>query len=45
MNDSGIIDLVPAEIRDQWTRNGTYPNKSLYELFCEHVWQHPDPRR
>lgn len=42
MNDSGIIDLVPGEVRSQWAQNGTYPNKSLYELFCEHVWQHPD---
>ncbi|SEL40699.1 class I adenylate-forming enzyme family protein [Nitrosovibrio tenuis] len=42
MNDSGIIDLVPAEVRSQWARNGTYPNKSLYELFCEHVRRHPD---
>jgi len=42
MNDSGIIDLVPAEVRSQWARNGIYPNKSLYELFCKHVWEHPD---
>lgn len=42
MNHSGIMDLVPAEVRSRWARNGTYPNKSLYELFCEHVWQHPD---
>lgn len=42
MNHSGIIDMVPAEIRRGWARNGTYPNKSVYELFCEHVWQRPD---
>jgi acyl-CoA synthetase len=42
MNHSGIIDMVPAEIRREWSRNKIYPNKSLYELFCEHVWQHPD---
>ncbi|MGH8761727.1 MAG: class I adenylate-forming enzyme family protein [Nitrosospira sp.] len=42
MNHSGIIDMVPAEIRREWTQNGTYPNKSVYELFCEHVWQHPE---
>ena len=42
MNHSGIIDMVPAEIRREWTRNGIYPNKSVYELFCEQVSQHPD---
>src|SRR5678815_1074457 len=42
MNHSGIMDLVPAEVRSRWARNGTYPNKSLYELFREHVRQHPD---
>ncbi|SOD41136.1 class I adenylate-forming enzyme family protein [Nitrosovibrio sp. Nv4] len=42
MNHSGIIDIVPAEIRKQWSQKGLYPDKSLYELFCEHVRQHPD---
>ncbi|SFE34667.1 class I adenylate-forming enzyme family protein [Nitrosomonas sp. Nm166] len=41
MNHSGILDLVPAEIRNQWIQEGIYPNKSLYELFCEHVQQNP----
>ena len=35
MNHAGIIDLVPAEVRAQWIRNGIYPNKSLFALFCE----------
>ena len=42
MNHSGIIDRVPAEVRREWVHNGIYPNKSVYELFCEHVGQHPD---
>lgn len=42
MNHSGVIDMVPAEIRKQWAKNGIYPDKSVYELFCEHVRQHPD---
>ncbi len=41
MNHSGILDLVPAEIRNLWIQEGIYPNKSLYELFCEHVQQSP----
>ncbi|PTR17570.1 acyl-CoA synthetase [Nitrosospira sp. Nsp2] len=42
MNHSGIVDMVPAEVRREWTLNGIYPNKSVYELFCEHVCQNPD---
>ncbi|MEO9061060.1 MAG: class I adenylate-forming enzyme family protein [Nitrosospira sp.] len=42
MNHSGVIDLVPGEVRSRWTEEGIYPDKSLYELFCEHAWRHPD---
>ncbi len=42
MNHSGILDLVPIEIRNQWIQDGTYPNQSLYELFCTHARQNPD---
>src|SRR5687768_6986898 len=42
MNHSGILDLVPAEIRNQWIQKEIYPNKSLYELFCAHAQQSPD---
>lgn len=42
MNHSGIVDMVPAEVRRQWTLNGIYPNKSVYELFYEHACKHPD---
>lgn len=42
MNHSGIIDIVPAKVRRQWVQRGIYPDKSLYELFCEHARHHPD---
>lgn len=42
MNHSGIIDMVPAEVRRQWTLNGIYPNKSVYELFHEHARKYPN---
>jgi acyl-CoA synthetase len=42
MNHSGIVDLVPEKVRSQWARDGIYPNKSIYELFVEHAWRHPD---
>jgi acyl-CoA synthetase len=41
MNHSGIIDMVPAELRREWTLNGIYPNKSVYELFYEHACRNP----
>jgi acyl-CoA synthetase len=42
MNPSGIIDLVPADVRRQWMQNGIYPNKSVYTLFQDHAQDHPD---
>ena len=42
MNHSGVIDLVPGEVRSRWSEKGIYPVKSLYELFCEPAWRHPD---
>lgn len=42
MNPSGIVDMVPVEVREKWVRSGIYPNKSLYALFCEQVSRHPD---
>lgn len=41
MNHAGLIDLVPRDMRDHWVNNGMYPNRSIYELFCDHVQQHP----
>jgi acyl-CoA synthetase len=42
MNPSGIIDLVPADVRSRWSEKGIYPDKSAYELFVEHARRHPD---
>jgi acyl-CoA synthetase len=42
MNHAGIIDLVPVKIRQQWVQDGTYPNHSVYQLFCDHVAKQPD---
>ena len=42
MNHSGVSDLVPGEGRSRWSEKGIYPVKSLYELFCEQAWRHPD---
>lgn len=42
MNHAGIIDLVPAEVRQQWTNDGIYPDKSLFDLFCEHARKNPE---
>ncbi len=42
MNSAGIIDLVPAELRAQWVTDGTYPDKTVYALFCEHAATQPD---
>lgn len=42
MSPSGIIDLVPADVRRQWIQNGIYPNKSVYTLFQDHAQDHPD---
>jgi acyl-CoA synthetase len=42
MNHAGIIDLVPAEVRQQWANDGIYPDKSLFDLFCEHVRKNPE---
>lgn len=41
MNHAGLIDLVPQEMREHWTNNGMYPNRSVYELFVDHVREHP----
>ena len=41
MNNAGIIDLVPADVRSVWERDGTYPNRSVYQLFREHAQRAP----
>lgn len=42
MNDSGIIDLVPMDVRREWVRDGSYPNKSVFQLFWQHAERHPE---
>lgn len=42
MNNTGIIDLVPMDVRNEWVRNGTYPNKSVFQLFRQHAERHPE---
>ncbi|EPL10678.1 acyl--CoA ligase [Pseudomonas sp. TH05] len=41
MNNAGIIDLVPADVRRVWESDGTYPNRSVYQLFREHALREP----
>ncbi len=41
MNNAGIIDLLPRELRQQWVQDGTYPNQSVYSLFRNHAKAHP----
>ena len=42
MNNSGIIDLVPAEERKRWVQDGTYPNQPVFTLFSAKAKAHPD---
>ncbi|HBM63763.1 MAG TPA: AMP-dependent synthetase [Pseudomonas sp.] len=42
MNDSGMIDLVPAAVRQAWREAGWYADQPLFELFEEHVQVTPD---
>lgn len=42
MNASGMIDLVPQKVRQQWINDGTYANQSVYALFCRQVALHPE---
>ncbi|MDG4782370.1 class I adenylate-forming enzyme family protein [Micromonospora sp. WMMD961] len=37
-----VRDLVPAPLRDWWSRTGHYPGRTLYDLFAEHAAAHPD---
>lgn len=42
MNTAGIVDLVPSSLRSKWREDGSYPNISVYEAFCQRVETHPD---
>lgn len=41
MNSSGLIDLVPASLRQQWKNDGSYPDRPVYGLFSEQVRRRP----
>jgi len=42
MNSAGIVDLVPAELRQQWGDRGIYPDQTVYQLFFQHAQRHPE---
>ena len=42
MNNVGIVDLIPAQLRKQWVEDGSYSNVAIYELFRRHAMAHPD---
>ncbi|HEY1103235.1 MAG TPA: AMP-binding protein, partial [Burkholderiaceae bacterium] len=44
MNNAGIIDLVPAEERQRWVQDGTYPNQPVFALFATKTEAHPDKK-
>jgi len=42
MNAAGILDLVPHSLRDQWKREGAYPNISVFDAFKEKTNRFPN---
>ena len=42
MNSAGIIDLVPHALRRQWAQESFYPDKPVFQLFCEKAETSPD---
>ena len=41
MNSAGLIDLVPASLRQQWKDEGIYPDRPVYRLFADQVQRRP----
>lgn len=41
MNDSGIVDLLPSQLREQWETEGLYPNLSVFDAFFQQVVKNP----
>jgi acyl-CoA synthetase (AMP-forming)/AMP-acid ligase II len=41
-NGIEIRDLVPADLRQAWVRQGQCPDRDLYALFSERVREHPE---
>ncbi|WP_020405775.1 class I adenylate-forming enzyme family protein [Hahella ganghwensis] len=42
MNNTGVIDLVPVAMREQWASEGYYPDRTVYELFCDKARENPE---
>ncbi|MCV4289005.1 acyl--CoA ligase [Pseudomonas capsici] len=42
MNESGMIDLVPASVRQAWRETGWYADQPLFELFERQALEAPD---
>lgn len=42
MNNAGMIDLIPAMLRQEWREQGLYPGRSVYQLFAQQAHAHPD---
>lgn len=42
MSTTAFHDLVPAELRARWTKEGRYPDATLFTLFSRHAQAHPD---
>ncbi|MBV6288807.1 class I adenylate-forming enzyme family protein [Pseudomonas aegrilactucae] len=42
MNDSGMIDLVPAAVRQAWREAGWYADQPLFDLFEGHAQATPE---
>ena len=42
MSHSGIVDLIPGALRKQWIADGSYPNRSVFDVFQEQAHATPD---
>ncbi|WP_444888179.1 class I adenylate-forming enzyme family protein [Microbulbifer sp. JMSA008] len=42
MNNTGVIDIVPISVRQDWTSKGYYPEQTVYEKFCENAIKQPN---
>lgn len=42
MNHTGILDLVPTALREEWKKAGYYPNRTVYQMFCSKAADLPD---
>ncbi len=42
MNKSGITDLIPEDLRQQWIADGSYPDRNIFDVFYEKASKNPD---